>query len=94
LLEKFFEQGTLSEEEMRAGIHAAVQKQSFIPLFCTSAEANVAWPVDDFISKYGSSPVDRQKVKALNASGSEAEVALTAPNGALRVQNDGGSAVR
>src|SRR5207244_9332841 len=38
LLEKFFEQGTLSEEEMRAGIQAAVQKESFIPLLCASAD--------------------------------------------------------
>src|SRR5581483_3443196 len=34
LLNKFFEQGSLSEEEFRAGIHAAVQAQMFIPLFC------------------------------------------------------------
>ena len=32
-MEKFFEQGGLSEEEMRAGIHAAIQKQVFVPLF-------------------------------------------------------------
>ncbi|PYJ03694.1 MAG: elongation factor G, partial [Verrucomicrobia bacterium] len=38
LMEKFFAQGGLSEEEWRAGIHAAVQKQTFIPLFCASAE--------------------------------------------------------
>ena len=37
LLEKFFDQGNLSEEEMRSGIHQAIQNQSFIPLFCTSA---------------------------------------------------------
>ena len=36
LMEKFFEQGRLTEEEMRGGVHAAVQKQTFIPLFCTS----------------------------------------------------------
>src|SRR6266511_699089 len=41
LLNKFFEQGSLSEEEFRAGIHAAVQAQMFIPLFCTSAASNV-----------------------------------------------------
>src|SRR6266446_10778518 len=39
LLEKFFDQGGLSETELRAGIHAAVQRQSFIPLFCTAAES-------------------------------------------------------
>jgi elongation factor G len=77
LLEKFFDQGGLSEEEMRSGIHAAVQKQSFIPLFCTAAESNIGVArLMDFIAKYGSSPVDRQKVKAVDANGNEVEVAL------------------
>jgi elongation factor G len=77
LLEKFFDQGGLSEEEMRGGIHAAVQKQAFIPLFCTSAETNVGVArLMDFIAKYGSSPVDREKVKAVDADGTEKEVAL------------------
>ena len=65
LMNKFFEQGSLSEEEFRAGIHAAVQKELFIPLFCTSAENNIGVArLMDFIAKYGSSPVDRKKVKA------------------------------
>src|SRR5262249_7281473 len=38
LMNKFFEQGSLSEDEFRSGIHAAVQKELFIPLFCVSAE--------------------------------------------------------
>src|SRR5215467_2633431 len=41
LMEKFFEKGGLTEEEWRAGIHAAIQKQTFTPLFCTSAENNI-----------------------------------------------------
>src|SRR5690606_18981667 len=54
LLNKFFEQGGLSEEEFRAGIHPAIQKQLFIPLFCTSAETNVGVTrVMEFIAKYG-----------------------------------------
>lgn len=86
LMEKFFDQGGLSEEEMRAGIHTAVQKQSFTPLFCTSAETNVGVArLMDFIAKYGSSPVDRQKVKAASASGAEVEIALTDPDPALYV---------
>ena len=35
LLSKFFDQGGLSEEEFRAGIHTAIQKQLFVPLSCT-----------------------------------------------------------
>ena len=77
LMNKFFEQGSLSEEEFRAGIHAAVQKESFIPLFCTSAENNIGVArLMDFIAKYGSSPVDRKKVKAVDASDKEIDVAL------------------
>ena len=78
LLTKFFDQGGLSEEEFRNGIHAAVQQRHFIPLFCISAETDVGVArLMDFIAKYGSSPVDRAKVTARAANGSEVEVALT-----------------
>src|SRR5204863_529888 len=80
LLEKFFDQGSLTEDELRAGVHAAVQKQSFIPLFCTAAETNVGVSrLMDFIAKYGSSPVDREKVKAVAANGNETLLALSRP---------------
>ena len=77
LMNKYFEQGGLSEEEFRAGIHSAVQKELFIPLFCTSAENNVGVArLMDFIAKYGSSPVDRKNVPAVDANGNETEVKL------------------
>jgi elongation factor G len=86
LMNKFFEQGSLSEEEFRAGIHAAVQKQLFIPLFCTSAENNIGVArLMDFIAKYGSSPVDRKKVKAVNANDAEVEVGLDDPEPVLYI---------
>lgn len=85
LLEKFFEEG-LSEEEMRTGIHAAVQNQSFIPLFCSSAEINIgARGIMDFIAEYGSSPVDRAKVSAVNAEGNEVPIELTGQDPVLYV---------
>jgi elongation factor G len=78
LLTKFFDQGGLSEEEFRQGIHAAVQLRHFIPLFCISAETDVGVArLMDFIAKYGSSPVDRRKVTARDANGNEVEVALS-----------------
>ena len=78
LLTKFFDQGGLSEEEFRSGIHSAVQQQLFIPLFCISAETDVGVArLMDFIAKYGSSPVDREKVTALDSRGDEVEVMLT-----------------
>jgi len=77
LMEKWMDKGTLSEEELRAGLHAAVQKQSFIPLFCVSAEKNIGIArLMDFIAKYGSSPVDRAKVLAENPDGAPVEIAL------------------
>ena len=86
LMNKFFENGSLTEEEFRAGIHAAVQKEQLIPLFCTSAENNIGVArLMDFIGKYGSSPVDRESVKALNSDDKEVDVLLTAPEPVLYI---------
>ena len=77
LLEKFFDQGALTEDELRGGLHTAIQNQSFIPLFTTSAESNVGVArLMDFIARYGSSPVDRETVTAINAGGDEFELPL------------------
>jgi small GTP-binding protein domain len=37
LMEKFFEEGTLSEEEMRVGIRAGLVTRGMFPVFCVSA---------------------------------------------------------
>lgn len=85
LMEKFFSQG-LTEDEMRAGLHAAIQKQVFVPLFVTSAENNIGVArLMDFIAKYGSSPVDRPKAKANDADGQEVELSLTDPDPVIYV---------
>ncbi|HTA31565.1 MAG TPA: GTP-binding protein, partial [Candidatus Cybelea sp.] len=86
LLTKYFDQGGLTEEELRAGIHVAVQSQHFIPLFCTAAEINVGVArLMDFIAKYGSSPVDRKRYAAVDAAGGVAEVRLSDPESAAYV---------
>lgn len=82
LLETYFEQGSLTEDQLRSGVHAAIQAQSFIPVFATSATRNVGVArLMDFIAKYGSSPVDRREVSAVDEEGNEGSVALgdTAP---------------
>lgn len=80
LLEKFFEQGSLSEAEMRAGVHSAVQNQTIIPLFVTSAETNIGVSrLMDFIAEFGSAPADREKVTGIDANGAETEVKLSDP---------------
>src|SRR4030095_13981019 len=74
LLSKFFDDGGLSEDEMRSGIHAAVQREHFIPLFCVSAETDVGVArLMDFIAKYGSSPVDHERVAATDSDGLDGE---------------------
>ena len=86
LLEKFFEQGSLSEEEMRNGIHRAIQDQTFIPLFCTSATSNIGVArLCDFISKYGSSPDDRKTVTAQDDKGNDVDVSLDGSETVLQI---------
>jgi elongation factor G len=80
LMERFFERGMLAEEELRAGLHKAIQNQVFVPLFAVSAETNVGVArLMDFIAKYGSSPLDRAEVPARDASGVTGSVPLSQP---------------
>jgi elongation factor G len=41
LMEKYFDLGELTEEEMKAGLHSSMIKHDIFPLFCTSAEKNI-----------------------------------------------------
>ena len=87
LLEKFFEQGGLSEEELQAGLHAAFQNQSVVPVFCAAAQLNIGTRrLLDFIANYGSSPLDRPKMPAVNGEGQpQGELAIDNPQPALYV---------
>ena len=64
-----------------------MQKQALIPLFCTSAISNVGVArLLDFIAKYGSSPVDHEKIEAQDArSGAKLEVRLGGTEPVLQV---------
>lgn len=42
LMEKYFDQGTLTEEEMRTGIQLGMLQRSIFPVFISSAEKNMA----------------------------------------------------
>lgn len=41
LMEKYFDQGELTEEEMKAGLHESMIKHDIFPLFCASGEKNM-----------------------------------------------------
>lgn len=60
LMEKFFEAGTLSQEELEQGLRGAVGQRQIFPLVCTSALANIGiQPLLDAIAAYLPSPADR-----------------------------------
>ena len=82
LMEKFFAEGSLSEEEMRAGLHAAIQKQVFTPLFVVSAEKQYRGESVCSISSPSTAPRPRTrpKVKAKDGQGADIEVGLTDPD--------------
>lgn len=41
LMEKYFDKGELTEEEMKAGLHTSMIQHDIFPLFCASAEKNM-----------------------------------------------------
>jgi elongation factor G len=41
LMEKYFDQGELTEEEMKAGLHESMIRHDIFPLFCASGEKNM-----------------------------------------------------
>jgi elongation factor G len=60
LMEKFFDAGTLTQEELTAGLGRAVRSGKLFPVFCTSALRNIGvQPLADAIVSYVPSPADR-----------------------------------
>ena len=71
LMERFFEAGTLTQEELVAGLRTATLAGKIAPLLCTSAAFNIGIPVVlDAIIDYLPSALERP-VKALDAAGQE-----------------------
>ena len=66
LMEKFFEAGTLSQEQLVSGLRSATASGKVYPLLCTSAILNVGvHPLLDAIVAYVPSPAERA-IKTLN----------------------------
>ncbi len=71
LMEKFFEAGTLTDEELVAGLRGATLSGKVFPLVCTSAALNIGVPqLLDAILTYLPSPADRP-MRALDKTGAE-----------------------
>jgi elongation factor G len=60
LMEKFFEAGTLTQEELVGGLQRAIRAGTLYPVFCASGLRNIAvQPLADAIVTYVASPADR-----------------------------------
>ena len=71
LMEKFFEAGTLSQDELEQGLRTAVTSRRVFPLVCTSAGANVGiQPCLDAVRAYLPSPADHP-LRAVNQEGED-----------------------
>jgi len=71
LMEKFFEAGTLSQDELTAGLGRAVQAGKLFPVFCASALRNIGLqPIADAIVNYVPSPA-QHPFAGQNAAGKD-----------------------
>jgi elongation factor G len=77
LMERFFEEGTLTQEELVSGLRRSTAAGKVFPLFCTSATHNVGvQPVLDAILGYAPSPAERP-FPALDKAGQPTTVAAS-----------------
>ena len=76
LMNEYFDEGSLSEDKIAAGLKKAVAQGEVIPVLCGSALRNIA--IDrllDFLKDAAPSPIDRGEI--------------TAEDGALKIDDDG-----
>ncbi len=60
LMERFFEAGTLTQEELLGGLVRAVRASRIFPVFCTSGARNIGvQPLADALTTFVPSPADR-----------------------------------
>jgi elongation factor G len=72
LMEKYFEEGTLNDEEIVRGLRNIVRANGFIPVFVAAGGAEIGvGPLLDAIVNLLPSPADRPAVKAQSKAGEE-----------------------
>ncbi|MCB2205670.1 elongation factor G [bacterium] len=73
LLNAFFENGTLSEEELAQGFKAAIRDRKLFPIFCMAGEQNIGvGRMMEFIINYGPDPISGRTFNVLKAGTDEA----------------------
>ncbi len=75
LMEKFFEEGTLSDEELVSGLAKSIRENKIVPAFCCSASHNVGIRnLLDSVSSVFPSPLDRRPVVATANPGEQEKI--------------------
>ena len=84
LLEKYFEEETLTEEELVRGLATGVKKAALVPALCGSGLNDIgARRLLDAIAQYSPSPVDAMELKGTNPASGEDELIEPAVHGPL-----------
>lgn len=67
LMEKFFDEGSLNEDELAKGLTIALANQQIFPVFCASGKLNMgSGRIMGFINDIAPSPADRPQPKGQN----------------------------
>jgi len=83
LMERFFEEGTLTSEELAAGIRKAIASRRLFPVTVGSPAGNIgSSTLLDFLVDFAPSPADRSGFPAKRIDGSEVELTFD-PSGPL-----------
>lgn len=76
ILEKYFEVGELTEEEIMIGLRAGLISRNIYPVLCGAAAKNIGThTMLDFIADFGPSPADMPTVTAFDSGGKPVQVA-------------------
>ena len=83
LMEKFFDAGTLTQEELVGGLKRGIAAGRIFPVLCTSATANIGMqPLMDAVVAYVPSPAERD-FAVVDTKGEEAPAVRAADGGPL-----------
>lgn len=81
IMEAYFENETLTDEQLKTGLRKGILSGSLIPILCGSAEANAgSGDLLDFIGQFGPAPLDREQVTGTVPSKEDVKERTLAPD--------------
>jgi elongation factor G len=80
LLNRYLEQGGLSEDELRQGLRSGMRSRKLFPLLCSSSTQNVGVStLLDFIVEYAPAPIDRGELHGRTPGGEDEAKEVVSP---------------